>query len=163
MPFDVSHRLSRAERDAARGALAKARAERVVGHLCAITRLALSEGRIVTPLAYEALFRQVIRSELCLQGWRWTPADQVASDLVAVVLNILQVKRPSWNEGQREWTVEGGTLIERTRCAHCGNKLQEGQLKFCGKPCRNVYHLRQMYMRQGDEAYTSKKASAWEL
>lgn len=159
----LANKLTRRERDAARQRLSKDRAEHVVGHLCAITRHALAMGRIITPLSYEALFRRVIRSELCLQGWPWKAADETALGLVAVVFAILQVKRPSWSEGQPEWTIERGTLIARTRCAHCGNKLEGDQLKFCSAPCRNTYHLRQMYMRQGDENYTAKKASEWGL
>ena len=166
MAFDMASlqpKLTRRERDATRHKLAKGRADQVVGHLCAITRLALSEGRILTPLAFEGLFRQVIRSQLCLQGWKWHPADQVARDLVGVVLSILQAKRPSWNEGQPEWTIERGTLIERTRCAKCGNSLPEGHLKFCSDPCRKVYHLRLHAMRHASEAQMATLAARSEL
>jgi hypothetical protein len=166
MAFDMASlapKLTRRERDATRHKLAKERANHIVGHLCALTRLALSEGRILTPLAYEALFRQVIRSELCLQGWKWHPADQIACDLVGVVLSILQAKRPSWNEGQPEWTIERGTLIERTRCANCGNPLPEGRPKFCCDGCKRVYNMRLLRLREASEEQMRNLASRSEL
>ena len=166
MAFDMASlapELTRRERDATRHKLAKGRADHIVGHLCAITRLALSEGRILTPLAHEALFRQAIRSQLCLQGWKWHPADQVARDLVGVMLSILQAKRPSWNEGQPEWTIERGTLIERTRCANCGNPLPEDRPKFCSDPCRNTYNHRLSRLKEASEAQMAKLAAGSEL
>lgn len=155
----LANKLTRRERDAARQRLSKDRAEHIVGHLCAITRHALAMGRIITPLSYEALFRRVIRSELCLQGWPWKVADETALDVVAVVLAILQVKRPSWSEGQPEWTIEAGTLIERTRCACCHGPLPESNTKFCGKLCRNRHGLRMMRMREADEQQMAVMAS----
>lgn len=166
MAFDIpglSPQLTRRERDALRQKMAKERANAVIGHLCAITRLALSEGRILTPLAYEATFRQSIRSQLCLQGWKWEPADQVARELVGVVLNILQVKRPSWAEGQHEWTIEAGTMIERTRCVHCHKDLPEGHHKFCGKLCRTAHGLRMMRMREASEEQMAVMATRCDL
>ncbi|MET4104623.1 hypothetical protein ABIE58_004082, partial [Roseovarius sp. MBR-78] len=145
MPFDMSYpapAMTRRERDAARRKLSKDRAETIVGHLCALTRVALEEGRVLTPLAYEGLFRRVIRSELCLQGWSWSAADDTARDVVAVVFAIMQVKRPNWYEGQPEWTIERGSLIERTRCANCGHPLPEDRPKFCSDGCRKVHGLR---------------------
>ena len=150
---------SRRERDAARERLAKDRAEKIVGNLCAVTRLALEEGRILTPLAYEATFRTTIRSELCLQGWSWQAADDTAQDVVAVVFSILQVKRPDWYEGQPEWTIKRGTLVERTRCANCGYALPEGHAKFCSTPCRNVHGLRLKALREADEQQMATLAS----
>ena len=166
MAFDMASlqpKLTRRERDATRHKLAKGRAEQVVGHLCALTRLALSEGRIVTPLAYEALFRQVIRSQLCLQGWKWHPADQVARDLVGVVLNILQAKRPSWEEGQREFVTYGGRLIERTRCANCHKGLEGDQIKFCSSLCNSAYNRRLDRLREASEAQMATMAARSDL
>ncbi len=157
MPFDVQSlairttRTIRAERDAARAKLAKQRAETIVAHLCALTRLALEAGRVTTPLSYEALFRRVIRSQLCLQGWRWQAADETAQAVVDVVFAILQVKRPTWNEGQPEWTIESGTLIERTRCARCHKPLPDGHYKFCSSVCKVTYHSILSDLRRRDE------------
>lgn len=156
MAFDMTSlvtlpKMTRRERDAQRQKLAKDRAENIVGNLCALTRHALETGRILTPLAYEALFRRIIRSELCLQGWRWQAADDTARDLVAVVLSILQVKRPTWYEGQPEWTIREGMLIERTRCVKRHKPLPPETHKFCGHLCRRSHASRVQAMREGSE------------
>ena len=137
MPFDGSPRLSRRERDAARGRLAKMRAEAMIGLMCAVIRMAREERIIVTGLNAEGPFRGAIRAALCAQGWRWQQADDVALDLVAVALNILQVKRPSWAEGQQAWT---GTLIVRdAECRNCGVALMPRQVHFCCGSCRSTW------------------------
>ncbi len=166
MPFDMTGlvlALSRRDKDAAKRRLSKDRAEHIVGNLCAITRVAVAEGRVLTPLGCEGLYRRVIRSELVLQGWPWADADRTALDLVAVVFAILQVKRPSWAEGQPEWTIEAGSLIERTRCVHCHKDLPEGHHKFCGKLCRTAHGLRMMRMREANENQMAVMASRYDL
>lgn len=161
MPFDARTRTkpTRRELDAKRGKLAKDRAQHITGHLCALTRDALASGRILTPLAYEALFRRVIRSELCLQGWRWQAADDAARAVVSVVLFALQAKRPSWNEGQREHTIEGGALIERILCARCHKRLPDDRPKFCSDLCKSSYNSQLLRLREANENQMAKMAS----
>lgn len=162
MPFDMTGltiALTRRERDAARRRLAKDRAENIVGNLCAITRHAMDEGRVLSPLNCEALYRRTIRAELCLQGWPWADADRTALDVVGVVLAILQAKRPTWNEGQPEHVIERGTLIARTRCACCGSSLPEDRPKFCSDGCKNVHGLRLLRLREASEEQMAKLAS----
>jgi hypothetical protein len=156
-------KLTRRERDATRHKLAKGRADQAVGMLCAITRAAMAEGRILTPLSYEALFRQVIRSQLCLQGWRWHPADQVACDLVGVVLSILQAKRPTWEEGQREFVSYGGRLIQRTRCVKCHAPLADEQIKFCSSLCASSYHKRITSLKEAQDGEAATLAARSEI
>lgn len=146
-------------RDAVRGRLSRDRAEGIVSHLCALTRHSLEAGRIVTPLNAEALYRHTIRSKLCLQGWRWRDADRTALALVGVVLAILQAKRPDWNEGQPEFVIRQGTLIERTRCANCAKRLPDERPKFCSEGCRAVYHLRLGALREASEEQMATLAS----
>jgi len=161
MPFDARHlgKLTGKAADAARGRLAKMRREELTGRLCRITRQALEEGRIATPLAYEGVFRQTIRACLCLEGWRWQAADEAACNTVSVALSTLQAKRPSWNEGQREYTIERGTLIERTRCANCGKKLEGEQAKFCSRACAQAYNARLNRLREANESWAAKMAA----
>ena len=162
MPFDMTGltlALTRRERDAARRRLSKDRAENIVGNLCAITRHAMDEGRVLSPLNCEAVYRQTIRAELCLQGWPWKDADRVAIDVVGVVFAIPQVKRPSWNEGQPEHVIERGTLVERTRCANCGNPLPPDRPKFCSDGCRKVHGLRMFRLRHASEEQMARLAS----
>lgn len=72
MPLDITGitiALSRRQRDAARRKLAKDRAENIVGNLCALTRAALEDGRLLT------------RARWCISGkvgatWGGPPSDQ---------------------------------------------------------------------------------------
>jgi hypothetical protein len=166
VPFDMTGlaiALTRRERDAARRRLAKDRAEHIVGNLCAITRHAMDEGRVLSPLNCESLYRQTIRAELCLQGWPWADADRVAIDVVGVVLAILQAKRPTWNEGQPDHVIERGTLIARTRCANCGKELQGEQLRFCSNLCNSNHHHRVSWVRDATEEQLAERLSRSEL
>lgn len=162
MPFDMTGltlalaRPTRRQRDAARRRLSKDRAEHIVGNLCAITRKAMDEGRVLSPLNCESLYRQTIRAELVLQGWPWADADRTALDVVGVVLAVLQAKRPTWNEGKPEYVIARGTLIERTRCANCGSSLPDDRPKFCSTGCKNVHGLRR---REASEEQMRERAS----
>lgn len=131
----------------------------LVAELAKATRLAFTEGRIPTLLSYEAVHRNTIRSVLCLRGWPWVAADMAAQAVVQAVLLRLVAQRPSWNEGQREWTVAGGTLIERTRCANCHKRLPEGHHKFCGGGCGAIHSSRLSRLRNANEAQAAKLAS----
>ncbi len=165
MPLDGRNlgKLTRKELDAARGRLAKMRAEEITGRLCQITRQALEDGRIVTPLSCEAIFRQTIRASLCLEGWRWRDADKEAATVVGVVLSILQAKRPTWEQGQREYVTYGGALIERTRCSNCGKKLEGDQLRFCSSLCRVSFHARLNRLRGYNDEKTAEMVAKVDL
>lgn len=152
-------RLSRREQDAARRRLAKMRGEAVVGLLVRLTREALEDGRIVTPLNREAIHRHVIRSILVTEGWPWHPADDVAAELVRITLDTLNAKRPSWDEGQPEHVIQRGTLVERTRCANCGNPLPEGHRKFCGQNCNSAHHRRLHYLIANDAEHAARRVA----
>lgn len=85
--------------------------------------------------ALEAFMRHGLRAGLCLRGWRWRDADELAADVVGSALNQIGAKRPTYQQGQPEWTQEGVILIERERCIRCGWTLPEGHWKFCGRQC----------------------------
>ena len=140
MPFDMRNlTLKKAprERDAARGRLSRQRADETVARIVAVLRLAREENAIVTGLNAEGPMRQVIRSALCAQGWRWQQADDAAMQIMAVAFEILQVKRPSWAEGQQAWT---GTLVVRdVACRNCGVSLMPRQVHFCCGSCRSTW------------------------
>lgn len=76
-----------------------------------------------------------IRSSLCLQGHGWTSAHREAVSLVSEALNIVGAERPTWVQGQREYTERDG------HCYHCGGELpedaDEGRRKtfFCSAEC----------------------------
>lgn len=158
MAFDMSNmsaklhrKANRAERDALRGRMGPGRHKTLVDALAKQTLDAFMDGRIPTLLAYEGAHRHAVRAALCLQGWHWRIADTMAADVVWSVHMKLAAKRPSWNEGQPDWTIEAGTLIERTRCVRCHNDLPEGHHKFCSDLCRTSHHNRLWKIREADE------------
>lgn len=104
-----------------------------------------------SPFAFEAVVRHAIRSRLCLKGWTWTAADEVASLAVKTALNRLGARRPTWKQGQPEWTQEGIIVIERTRCIRCGWQLPEGNHKFCSPVCFTAHHNELARRRRAEE------------
>lgn len=88
-----------------------------------------------SPFAFEGFMRHGLRSGLCLRGWSWVEADDMAADIVSSALHQIGAKRPTYQQGQPEWTQEGVIMIEREHCARCGWKLPEGKWKFCTQRC----------------------------
>lgn len=150
----IVRKQARQERDARRGRLGKGRADALVKELATVIRLAFEAGATASIFGLEGPLRHAIRSDLCLQGWSWTDADIMAREMLEEVFRVVRAKRPSWNEGQREWAIAAGTLIERTRCVRCCKPLPEGHFKFCGDLCSGVYHSALSLRRQvqGDRA-----------
>ncbi|QFQ89880.1 hypothetical protein F8A10_20925 (plasmid) [Paracoccus kondratievae] len=63
----------------------------------------------------------------------------------------MNAQRPSWDEGQPEWTIHAGTLIERTRCVRCHKPLPEGHFKFCSNTCAASHSHRLARMKDAEE------------
>lgn len=125
----------RREHDAWRARLGRGRYPDLVKEVAGIIRLQRELGTIFTPFGLEGALRHKIRSDLCLMFWRWADADRMAREMLADVFASLNAVRPSWKEGQPDWTVEAGTLIEREHCAYCYKSLPEGHYKFCSYVC----------------------------
>src|SRR5690606_11006107 len=113
-------------RDARRGKLGKGRFDILVKELVAVIRLAFEAGATATLFGLEGPLRHGIRSDLCRQGWGWDDADQMAREMLATAFRAANATRPSWEEGQLEWSIQAGTLIERSRCIRCHGPLPEG-------------------------------------
>lgn len=145
-------KVTRAERDARRGRMGKGRFEALVGELVAVIRLAFEAGATGSLFGLEGALRHAIRSDLCLQGWRWRDAHAMACDLMDEAFRRVRAARPTWAEGQPEWTISSGDLIERTRCAACHKPLPEGHHKFCGTICAKAHQLRLHRLRHATEA-----------
>ncbi|GAB4352978.1 MAG: hypothetical protein Kow0026_10750 [Oricola sp.] len=116
-----------------------------------------------TPFAIEGPARHGIRAALCLQGWRWAEADAIAAEIVAAALNIVGAKRPTWEQGQPEWTQPGALPILRERCIRCRKPLPEGHYKFCSKMCGDAYHGERNAVRLREERHLKRMArlAAW--
>lgn len=96
-----------------------------------------------TRFAGEGACRHGIRSALCLRSWSWPLADVIARDIVSAALSQIGAERPTWKQGQPEYTQDGHNPIERTRCRHCGRDLPEhgpAHMIFCSPRCRSAWH-----------------------
>ena len=102
-----------------------------------VVRLAveqLSDWRL-SPFEHEGDVRAGMRSEMCLQSLRWDDADRAAASIVSEALTKIGAKRPTWEEGQRNY------VEPRENCAWCQKELPEDMLRgdfskrFCSDVC----------------------------
>lgn len=136
---------------APRKRLTKEKRRQLVDAMTAILR----EGES-SKFEFEASCRHGLRTSLCLKGWSWGEADETAAAIVHRALNIIGAVRPTWYEGQPEWTQnDSGALIARTRCIRCRHRLEETQAKFCSKLCAGAHHMALSSIREarGVQAY----------
>lgn len=91
---------------------------------------------------YEASCRHGLRSQMCLDGHSWLDADKIAGEIVTEALRRIGAVRPSWQEGQPEWTQYGHAPVERWQCENCGKPIPADRggihsrgAKFCSKEC----------------------------
>jgi hypothetical protein len=148
----------RSDRDQRRGRLGPGRQGDLVREVADVIRLAFEAGAIGSLWGLEGPLRASIRGELCLQGWTWETADLAARDVLAAAHRNVGAKRPTWNEGQREWVVAEGLLIERTRCVRCHKPLPEGHHKFCNELCARAYIKRVSRRRLSNETSAIRMA-----
>lgn len=105
-----------------------------------------------TPFVLEGPLRAHLRARLCLKGWGWKDADRAAEDVVGATLNRIGATRPSWKQGQPEYTQDGITVVQRMTCTNCGARLPDGHTKFCSPVCATNFHSRLSYMNKTYEA-----------
>ena len=156
-----ARKRARNERDARRGRLGPGRFDALVRELAGVIRLAFEAGATGSLFGLEGPLRHAIRSDLCLQGWRWKDADAMAREMMEEAFRAVRAARPTWNEGQPEWTIPANTLIERTRCVRCHKPLPEGHHKFCGVLCASAHGKRLASIREADEARAVLMAIRW--
>ena len=93
-----------------------------------------------TLFRFEAYCRHRLRWHLCLAGFSWARSDATAADIVRQAMALLNVTRPPWLWGQREYTQDTvGTRVSFSHCVQCGARLPEGRLKFCASSCGDKY------------------------
>jgi hypothetical protein len=133
----------------------------LVDSLARTIRIAFEAGETGSLWGLEGPLRASIRADLCLQGWTWRDADELARDVVAAAHRRVGAARPSWDEGQLEWTIESGSLIQRTRCVRCHKPLPEGHFKFCSDQCCGVHHQRLAHRHQMTEEQVAASVARW--
>lgn len=149
------------ERDARRGRLGPGRFDGLVKELAGAIRLAFEAGITASLFGLEGPLRAEIRADLCRQKWRWQDADDMARELLDNAFRVVRANRPSWNEGQLEWTIHAGTLIERSSCARCHKPLPEGRRRFCSDLCGNNHHSHIANLKEMDEDRVVMSAIRW--
>lgn len=86
-----------------------------------------------TVFAFEAACRHGLRIRLIFEGWRWADADSTAAEIVATALRRIGAQRPTWLQGQREYT------ISTDQCSWCRGDLTESDIlrgrRFCSVEC----------------------------
>ncbi len=107
------------------------------------------DGWHASKFQFEGPCRHGLRAGLCLDGESWAVADKIAAEVISEALHVLGAARPSWQEGQQEWTQDGYAPQERWHCKHCGKPLtlhdepQSGNVRqFCDEFCRNHHRIK---------------------
>ena len=110
----------------------------MAGQVATVIRLTFAAGRISTLFGLEGVLIAALRSDLCLRGWRWREAHGAAANIVHIAHGLLGAERPSWYEGQPDFVISPGLMIERTRCKRCHRPLPEGRPKYCSDLCKSA-------------------------
>jgi hypothetical protein len=110
------------------------------------------EGITPTLLNHEGMLVASLRSGLCLEGMPWADANTSAIEIVSEALRAAGAKRPTWNQGQPEWTDQGVIRDTRTRCAQCEAPLEVGQKTFCSARCANSHRAKMAYQHDIEAA-----------
>lgn len=140
MPFDMSA-LLKATRKPKAGPKVPRRAT-IVQAIADVIQEDWRNGTCPTLLTYEGAIWAALRSGLCLEGMRWPDADRAARDMLQEAFAKTGAKRPSWKEGQPEWT-DGGVIRDtRTTCVNCGKGLEGYQKLYCSKICADAHWQR---------------------
>lgn len=137
--------LARQAAKKARAALRFKDREGLIRSIGIVVSDALDAGEATTHWTFEGLLIAILRAEMCLRGITWRDADEAARAVVIEALTAMGAKRPSWQEGQPEWT-DGGVIREtRTLCANCEGPLPEGHKVYCGELCGNAARHRRYW------------------
>jgi len=124
--------------------ISQSRKKSMIEELARLVQAVFQAGKTGSLWGLEGPLRAALRADLCRKSWRWSDADAATRALLEAVFMKAGAERPDWYEGQPEWTIEAGTLIERTRCVRCHGPLPEGHYKFCSRLC-NTSHARDMW------------------
>jgi hypothetical protein len=118
-----------------------------------------------TAFALEAPSRHALRVVLIYRGWRWGAADAEAMLLVQAALAMAGVKRPTWEQGQPEFTQHGVKPPPRENCVRCGRPLPEYHKRYCSDVCARASqetHYLQMAAEEKHAKYLAYRTACKE-
>jgi hypothetical protein len=109
---------------------------------------------------YEGPCISGIRSALCLDGWDFPDADRVAREIVEAGLRRIGAVRPTWGEGQPDFT--GYSETGRTRCVRCATEIPAERFRYHAevKYCDDVCQRADRDDRRG-EYYQARSLAEW--
>ncbi|MDI7864098.1 hypothetical protein MRS76_19295 [Rhizobiaceae bacterium n13] len=108
-----------------------------------------------SPFENEGAARAGIRAAMCMRGHSWSVAEAEAASLLTASFLKIGAQRPSWEQGQREYTTP------EENCRWCGcdiaADLMTGRAsRYCSEVCaRSALRYRDMQQRRfADQTYT---------
>ncbi|HWA18960.1 MAG TPA: hypothetical protein VG757_08175 [Devosia sp.] len=105
---------------------------------------------------HEANARHGLRVGLIYRGATWQPADDEAASIVAAALDKIGARRPTFLQGQREYTTPP------ENCQRCGAELDDaarGQYRrYCSDQCRDAARVYAADLYQVTEAIARANA-----
>ena len=142
------------------GKLNRDRRKHFISTIAAILR----EGE-PTPFAHEAACRHGLRIRLIFEAWGWADADALSADIVATALRMVGARRPTWYQGQPEYTQEGYAPTLTAHCRRCHKPLADPETSagwntsFCSNACRRSSQRRGELMTQCEYVAALRAAS----
>jgi hypothetical protein len=102
--------------------------------------ITILEGWRSSKFEFEGACRHGVRAGLCLDGFSYHSADAWSEKIVAEALRRIGANRPTWGEGQPEWTQYAYAPIEHVDCERCGKPLTDAKpgQRFCSDVCRDA-------------------------
>lgn len=98
-----------------------------------------------SPFEHEATCVHGLRSGFCLQGNGFRAAEAEAMALVGEAINLLGLKRPTWEQGQPDWTTIG------ENCSWCRRRLEDDDelggrtRRYCSVECARAAALHKSF------------------
>jgi hypothetical protein len=87
----------------------------------------------------EGMLRHNLRSGRCLEGWTWRKADDYAAHILVLAFLELRAIRPSWDEGQPEYTRTRGSgrvFCANADCQRVIDRDVDQVARYCSEECR---------------------------
>lgn len=91
----------------------------------------------LSPFENEGSTRAGARIALILKGHGWQSSDTEVAELIAEALHLMGAVRPSWEQGQREYS------MGQDYCRYCRGLLDDEEIarhrKFCSTECAGLF------------------------
>ncbi|WP_288427089.1 hypothetical protein [uncultured Agrobacterium sp.] len=113
-----------------------------------------------SPFEKEAITRHTLRAALCMKGHSWAVSDAEAASLVHAAFMNIGVPRPSWDQGQLEYS------DVNSLCAWCMKEIPDSLqglkrlVRFCSVECAKTAFVIRDYASSQRENQIARSALA---